>query len=307
MLARRALVLLWVLPALWVVNYIVARKASGVVGPYMMAFGRWGLAALVLVVLARQELWRERAAVLRDWWQYVILGTLGMFICGAWVYLGAQSTTAMNMALIYSAAPVLITLGAVWWLGERFGLRQAGGVLLAMAGVLHVIVKGQWAALAEVQFSRGDAWILIATFSWAAYALLLKKWPTTLQATTRLAATSVGGVLVLLPFAIWEAMQAGTPVLGHHAFGLMLVTALVPGLGAYWLYGWIQKVLGAGRVAMALYLSPLYAGVAAWLLLGEKPGWHHAVGALMILPGVFLVSRTPAARPEKPPAPPEPV
>ncbi|RYF36695.1 MAG: DMT family transporter, partial [Comamonadaceae bacterium] len=236
----------------------------------------------------------------------LILGTLGMFICGAWVYLGAQSTTAMNMALIYSAAPVLITLGAVLWLGERFGWPQAGGVVLAMAGVLHVIVKGQWTALAEVQFSRGDAWILIATFSWAAYALLLKKWPSSLGATTRLAATCVGGVSMLLPFAIWEAAQPGAPDIGRHAFGLMLVTAVVPGLGAYWIYGWIQKVLGAGRVAMSLYLSPLYAGVAAWLLLGEMPGWHHAVGALMILPGVFLVSRTPAAKPERPAAPPEP-
>ncbi|RYX91132.1 MAG: DMT family transporter [Comamonadaceae bacterium] len=290
---RRALLLLWALPALWVVNYIVARKAPGVVGPYMMAFGRWGMAAAVLAVLARQELWGERAAILRVWWQYLILGTLGMFICGAWVYLGAQSTTAMNMALIYSTAPVLITLGAVLWLGERFGLRQAAGVALAMAGVLHVIVKGRWVALADVQFSRGDGWILVATFSWAAYALLLKKWPSPLLATTRLAATCIGGVLALLPFAVWETLQANSPVLGREALGLMVLTALVPGLGAYWLYGWIQKILGAGRVAMALYLSPLYAGVAAWLFLGEQPGWHHAVGALMILPGVFLVSRTP--------------
>jgi len=39
-----------------------------------------------------------------------------------------------------------------------------------------------------------------------------------------------------------------------------------------------------------LYLGPLYASVGAWWLLGEPPGWHHLVGAMLILPGVFLVT-----------------
>lgn len=57
---RWALILLWVVPVLWTVNYIVARKAPGVIGPHLLALGRWGLAALVLVVLARSELWMQR-------------------------------------------------------------------------------------------------------------------------------------------------------------------------------------------------------------------------------------------------------
>jgi len=80
-----------------------------------------------------------------------------------------------------------------------------------------------------------------------------------------------------------------------------VVAALIPGVGAYWIYGWAQKILGASRVAVALYLGPLYAAAAAWLL-GEPPGWHHAVGALLILPGVFLVTR-PIKQPVKPPLP----
>src|SRR6188474_2190562 len=82
--ARQALALLWLVPALWTVNYIVARKAPGVIGPYMLAFGRWGLAALFLLVLTRSELWRQRADIAKVWWQYAVLGTLGMVICGAW-------------------------------------------------------------------------------------------------------------------------------------------------------------------------------------------------------------------------------
>ena len=163
--------------------------------------------------------------------------------------------------------------------------------LLALAGVVHVVVKGQWTALGEVQFVAGDGWIVAATVSWAAYALLQKRWPSSLSATARLAAICIGGTLVLLPPAVWEAAQPDADVLGARALLLVVVAGLIPGIGAYWIYSWAQKILGASRVAVALYLGPLYAAAAAWGLLGEPPGWHHAVGALLILPGVFLVTR----------------
>jgi drug/metabolite transporter (DMT)-like permease len=287
----RALILLWVVPALWTVNYIVARKAPGVIGPHLLALGRWGLAALVLVVLVRGELWMQRANIAKAWWQYLILGALGMLICGAWVYQGARSTQAMNIALIYAASPVLISLGSVWMLKERINKRQIVGVCLALLGVVHVVVKGQWAALSNVQFVVGDLWIVAATIAWAGYALLQKKWPSPLSATARLAAICLGGVVSLLPFSIWELFQPGLTAWGAEAIWLIVIAGLVPGLGAYWIYGWAQKILGASRTAVALYLGPLYAAVLTWTFLGEPLGWHHLIGALLILPGVFLVTK----------------
>jgi drug/metabolite transporter (DMT)-like permease len=288
-----ALLLLWVVPALWSVNYIVARQAPGVIGPHLLALGRWSVAAIVLVCLCYQELWDKRAEITQAWWQYLVLGALGMLICGAWVYQGARSTQAMNIALIYAASPVLISLGSIWMLRESFSLRQGLGVTLAMVGVVHVVVKGQWAALSQVQFVVGDLWILAATFSWAGYALLQKKWPSTLSATARLAAISLGGMLMLLPFSVWEVFQPHLTIWGAQALCLVVIAGLLPGLGAYWIYGWAQKILGANRVAVALYLGPLYAALLTWLVLGEAPGWHHLIGGLMILPGVFLVMKNP--------------
>jgi len=301
--ARQALALLWLVPALWTVNYIVARKAPGVIGPYLLAFGRWGLVALFLLALTGPELWRQRGHIAKAWWQYGVLGTLGMMICGAWVYQGARSTGAMNIALIYSASPVLIGLGAVVWLGERLGLRQALGVALAITGVVHVVVKGQWTALASVQFSAGDLWIVAATVSWAAYALLQKQWPSPLGATARLAAICIGGTLVLAPLTVWEMSQADALPLSRYGLLLIVVAAIVPGLGAYWIYGWAQKILGASRVAVSLYLGPLYAGLVAWGVLGEPLGWHHAVGAALILPGVFFVTGADTRLSKKPSRP----
>lgn len=286
---RIALVLIWLTPLLWTVNQVSARIAPGVVAPHVLALGRWGLAGLILTVLARQELWRMRNWVRATWYQSLILGACGMWVCGAWVYLAGQSTSAMNISLIYAASPVLIAVGSVLWLGESFGKRQMLGVALALVGVAHVVVHGDWSHLAQLQWVAGDAWIAAAAVAWAAYALLQKKWHSPLSATARLATICMGGVAVLLPFALWELAAADRPPLGPAALGLMVLTALVPGLGAYWIYGWSQKILGTSRVAVSLYLGPLYAALAAWLLLNEPLGWHHLVGGMLILTGVAWV------------------
>ena len=288
---RLASWLMWVTPALWSVNYIVARTAPGIIEPHALALGRWALAGVILALIARSELWRERHSTLAHSWRYLVLGALGMLVCGAWVYQGAQTTSAMNIALIYAASPVLIALGAVVWLGERFSWRQGLGVVMAMAGVFHVVVKGQWLALSQVQWVAGDGWIVLAMVSWAAYALLQKKWSSPLGATARLAAICMGGVLVLLPFSIWEYQQADRPAWTFQATVLVVAAGLLPGIGAYWAYGFSQKVLGASRVAASLYLGPLYGGLAAWIVLGEAMGWHHVMGAALILPGIYLASR----------------
>jgi drug/metabolite transporter (DMT)-like permease len=269
----------------------VARIAPGIVSPHVLALGRWSLAGLILAIIARKELWRERASTLNAWPQYVVLGFLGMLICGAWVYWAGETTTAINIALIYAASPVLITLGAVIGLTESFSFKQGVGVVIALIGVLHVVVKGQWAALSQVVWVMGDGLIVIAMVSWAAYALLQKKWLSPLSSTARLAATCMGGSAVLLPFALYEWFATSHPAWSNKASALVVLAAVFPGVGAYWAYGFCQKTLGASRVAASLYLGPLYGSLVGWFLLNESLGWHHALGAALILPGIFLASQ----------------
>ena len=281
---------------MWSVNYVIAKTAPGVISPHVLALGRWFLAGLILAALSHRELWRERRHTLKVWPQYLVLGTLGMLICGAWVYWAAETTTAINIALIYAASPVLITLGAVLGLKERFSWRQGWGVALALLGVLNVVVKGQWATLSQVVWVLGDGLVVFAMVAWAAYALLLKKWASPLSSTARLAATCMGGSLVLLPFAWTEWLTTQHATWSGMASWLVIAAALFPGVGAYWAYGFCQKTLGASRVAASLYMGPLYGSLVAWLFLGETLGWHHAVGAAMILPGIYMASQKPVTQ-----------
>jgi drug/metabolite transporter (DMT)-like permease len=292
---RWAIALLFITPALWSVNYVVGRTAPGVVAPHMLALLRWALAGLLLAAFAWPELKAKRSLIAKSCWHYMVLGALGMWICGAWVYIGARSTVATNIALIYALSPVCIALVSALWLRERLGRAQWLGIALAMVGLLHVVVKGQWAQLAQVQFVAGDAWILACTVAWTLYAILLKRWPSEFSPMARLVLIISGGVTLLVPLTLIEALS-GLPLTqtqwGWPTLALVTAAAVFPAAGAYLAYATIQKELGAARAALTLYLGPVYAAVSAWAVLGEPIAAHHVVGAAVILPAIYLASRS---------------
>jgi drug/metabolite transporter (DMT)-like permease len=289
--ARLARALLWVVPALWSSNYLIARAADGVIAPHLLALGRWSLAALLMLPVVWRGLQRGGAAWRSEWKQALVLGALGMWICGAFVYQGGQSTTSTNIALIYAATPVAIAVISARLLDERMSRAQGLGVALALAGVLYVIAKGDLSNLLQVRFSAGDGWIVAAAVSWVAYSVLLKRWPSKLGPAERLVVIIAGGLCVLLPFAAleWVLMPRHPP--SAQALGLVVLAAVLPGVLSYSAFSFMQRELGASRTALMLYLAPVYGAAGAWWVLGEVPGWHHAIGAVLILPSIWLATR----------------
>lgn len=286
-----AYALVFIAPALWSVNYLVGRGAVDTIAPNLLALGRWTLAGLLLLAFSWREIHEKRAAIRIEWKQCVLLGALGMWICGAWVYIGARTTPATNISLIYSVSPVLIALVSTLFLKERMGLVQGAGVGLALAGVLHVIFKGQWDTLAQVELTAGDLWIVAAVISWTAYSLLLKMWPSAFGPMARLTLIVLGGIPVLIPFTVIEAIWFMPSQLSWASLGYVVAAALFPGFGAYLAYSYMQRELGAARVGVVLYLGPIYAAAAGYLVLGEPIRSFHWAGAALILPGIYLATR----------------
>ena len=286
--SRLALFGIWVIPAFWAINYLIARIAPGIVQPHTLAMGRFLIVGLVLGWICRHEIGLHRQHIADQWRQYLALGVFGMLFCGAWVYVAANTSPAMNIALIYTSSPVMITLGAAIWLRERLRLAQLIGFFMAISGVLHVVLKGQWLSISSVQWVFGDLLVLLASVSWAFFALLQKHWTTPLSAFARLAVISLAGCLVLSPFVFWEWINPSRPEWHWQASVLVIAAGVFPGIGAYAIYAWAQGQLGASKVGLALYLSPLWGALVSWGILGEPLGWYHLIGALLILPGVAL-------------------
>ncbi len=291
---RLAQALLYLTPLLWSANYIGARAAVDVIAPHQLALARWSVAFLVMLPPALPALRRTWPGWRHEWKAMLLLGALGMWICGAFVYIGARTTPAVNIGLIYALAPVLIAILSVRLLGERLRAVQVAGAAVAIAGVAVILFKGSAADLLAIELTVGDLWIAVAMLSWTAYSVLLKRIPSVLDSYARQTVITFAGMLVLLPFTAVEVAIQGIAPLTWEVVGLVLLVALLPGFGAYQAYAFVQRELGAARTGLILYLGPIYAALVAWALLGEAPQWFHVVGAALILPGIYLATRTEA-------------
>ncbi len=287
---RIAYGLLLIAPVLFSANMLGARATADFIPPVALAFWRWFIVFLMMLPLAGPALWRQREALRREWPVLALLGGLGMGVCGAFVYIGAATTTATNIGLIYATSPVFIVLFAAIFYRERLGGLQLLGAGLALAGVLVLIAKGDPAALLELRFVVGDLWIATATLCWAVYSVILRYARSRLDGMTRFTAICLFGVLILLPFHLWEAVTLGPPQPTAETLGWILLVAVVAGFGAYQVYGLIQQALGAARAGLIMYLFPLYNSVLAVLLLGEALEGYHLAGAALVLPGLVLAN-----------------
>ena len=276
---------------------LVAKATADLIPPVALAFFRWTVALLIIASIGLPRLWRHRRQVGAEALDLLVLGALGMGVCGAFVYIGADTTTATNIGLIYSSSPVLIIILAAAFFGQRIGRAAIIGVGVALAGVLTIIARGDIDVLAGVKFVIGDLWILAAATGWAVYSVILKFRPSGLDTFTRFCAICLAGVLVLLPFTIAEHASGQMVQWSMETVCWILLLALVPGIGAYMVYAFVVDRLGAERAALIMYLIPLFNAALAWLLLDEAPVWYHYLGAALVLGGIWLANRKPPPQP----------
>lgn len=285
-----AQVLLFITPAMFATNMLLARYTADFIPPVALAVWRWLGVFVLLLPFCGGELWRQRRAVLRDAPKLLVLGGLGMGICGALVYAAGQTTTATNIGLIYAVSPVFIILLTRVMFGERLSRRQMAGTILALGGTLLIVAKGHLESLLSLRFVPGDLMILVAAASWALYSVLLKRWPGNLSINGRLAVIALAGVITMLPFLGWEMAVVGTAHPDARTLAIITILILVPGIGAYATHGYITRHLGPSKGGLILYLAPVYTSLLAWLLLGERIAAYHWIGAALVLSGLYIAT-----------------
>jgi len=185
---------------------------------------------------------------------------------------------------------LVVSEGATpYWVGVRLMLPPDGEGEPVRASLL--LVSSTFYSNPFFFQLRPWLWIAAAATSWGVYSLLLRHRRSALGGATRLAAIIAGGVLVLIPWTIWEAVAVRAPTFDAYTIGAVVVLAVIPGVGAYGAHTFMTRELGVARTSVSLYLGPLETGLLAWWLLGEAPQWFHLAGAALILPGVWLSTR----------------
>lgn len=293
-LARNAPLLLLLAVVFWAGNFLLGRAVRAEVPPVALAFGRWAGASLLLLPFAGRTLWRERHLLRRSLGDVVVLSFLGVATFNTLVYLGLQTTTALNAFLLQALMPVLIVAFGVLAFGERIGGRQGVGLALSLAGAAWVIVEGRPERLLSLALSPGDLLVLTAVLAYAGYSVLLRRRPP-MSGLAFVLATFLIGTLMLLPFWAWEAavrpFEPSAP-----AFLALLYVMVFPSIVSYLCFNRGVELIGSARAGAFLHLMPALGSLGAVLLLGEAFRSYHALGLAAIALGIALAASGPHVR-----------
>lgn len=283
--------LLFAMPLFFVSNLVIGRAVTHAVEPGTLAFWRWFLASLMLLPFAWRGLAHHVAEFRALWRELFWLGTLGMVICGAGVYLSLRYTTASNAALIYSSSAISIVLLEAFFYRERLSASRLIGTLIGFCGVAVIILHGELTRLLTWQFGIGDIGIALCAIAWAIYSVILKRKELKALPTLPLfAAITIAGWVTVAPFMLFELYAYGAFPHGEKQWLAILALALFPSVIAFGLYQILVKYAGPSLTGMSLYLLPVYGVALAVLTLGERVYAYHAIGLALVLAGIALAT-----------------
>jgi drug/metabolite transporter (DMT)-like permease len=158
--------LLFVTPAMFAANILVARLAAGWLPPLALTFWRWFFTALLASALAAGAVRASWPVMKREAPASFLLGAIGMTLCGAAAYLAGEHTSAVNIGLIYAGSPVVMVLLAHAFLHEPLGPLRITGIVLCIAGIVAIVARGDLATLRGLAINRGDVWALAGSLGW---------------------------------------------------------------------------------------------------------------------------------------------
>jgi drug/metabolite transporter (DMT)-like permease len=275
----------------WGGSFIATKIAVGQISPNTVVWLRFamGIPLILFAVVIRKQFAFPKG---NEWWYFALLGFLGITFHQWLQSNGLQTAQATTTAWIISTSPAFIAVLGWLVLKEKLKLHQSLGIGLAMLGVLAVVTKGDWEALAVGNFgTKGDFLILISAVNWAVFSILSRRglkshpstrltfWVMTLGWIFTSIAFAAGGKhteIMQLDFRGWMAMI----YLGIFTTGLAYIA---------WFSALSQ--LPAAQTGAFLFIEPLTSMVVAANILGEKITLVPVLGGVVILVGIWMVNR----------------
>lgn len=208
-------------------------------------------------------------------------------------FIGLAITTPIYSGIIMTSSPIIVLVLSYFILKEKTFSRQWVGVALGILGVFVLLYFSKSAIEFQAPNpSLGNFYIFINACSYSIYLIISKpllqkyhpihflKWIVTL------------GLVLQIPFAISDWLKVDWVAIPPKAwFSIFWVVVLISCV-TYLLNLMALKRLKATTVSAYIFTQPLLAGLFALLLGKDAMDRYKIIGGILILLGVFLVSKS---------------
>ncbi len=283
-MSARAWLAFAALGVIWGVPYFFIKLAVQEMSPWVVAWSRITLAALVLLPVA----WRRGAlhALGAHKLPIVAFGLIEFVIPFSAISIGERWIDSSVTGILIASVPLTVrVIGRFFGLHEPLGKWRLVGLLLGFLGVALLLGFGNisgplgWA---------GAGCMLLAAACYAVGPLIIQRHLKELDSFGPIAASLLFSSLVLLAPAL-----ATFPVARPSALALtsIVILGLVCTALAMLLMFYLVSHAGASRASVITYINPAVATLLGVLVLNERLGTGGLVALALILVGSWLATR----------------
>ena len=209
----------------------------------------------------------------------VIIGTVLFMAFALWAY-GLNFTTASKSGFIIGFAVVIVPVLSAIMLKKKPSRAAVLGVIIAMVGLAMLSLDGHTA------LQKGDLYTLAAAFMFALHIITIDQFTLTADSfALAIVQISVVGVFSLILTLIWETPVIPIDVQVWTNLGLLIILSTA---FAYIVLNHMQKFTSPTHTALIFTTEPVFAGLFAFLLIGETLPLQGIIGCILILSGMVI-------------------
>lgn len=231
---------------------------------------------------------KEKIQSWRDWGRIAACGLFGITLNQLSFFSGLNLTSPINASLIQTVSPVVVVLLSAYLLKEQLKIIRMIGILLAGLGALLLISGKAGNTQGNI---LGDVLVLLNAVSFGAFLVLVKPLMQRYNPITIASRIFLAGSIGVLPFGLEQVIRpnyASFPLAIWAAIAFVIIGMTIL---AYLLNIGAMQYASPALVGVYIYLQPVIAILIAVALGKDVFTWQKAIYALMILGGVYLVSK----------------
>ncbi|MGE0198066.1 MAG: DMT family transporter [Simkaniaceae bacterium] len=225
------------------------------------------------------------------------LAVFSIYLTNILEFWGLQHLSAAKTCFIYGLSPFFAAIFSYIHFGEKMNRRKLLGMLIGFAGFVPVLMLQTGSENLLTAFSvfswpelaiMGAA--LFSIYGWVLLRIVVKN-----QTLSPLYANGysmlLGGTFAFVhSFFIdnWNPIPIAAGKLAPFIYGISLMT-LISNILCYNLYGFMLRKYTATFLSFVGLLSPIFASLNSWILLGETPSWVILLSTAVVSLGLFIV------------------
>lgn len=279
--------MLLLVAVVWGMNPPVIKLGLQHIPPLPYNVARMIVGSIVaLVVLGLSGRYRRTDAA--DLWALLRASALGFFVFQVCFTEGIQRTTSGNAAFMFCLLPVFVLLLNRFYGFDTINRAVVVGIACSIAGIVLIVLgAGKEVSLAGNHL-LGALLILGSQIGYAYYTVFSKELLDRYSTYQVTAFLMVFTTILLLAVSVPDMRSVSWTALPASAWASVVFSAVFGLCLGNFLWIWGSGVIGTSRASVFNNLTPVFAVITAYFLLGETFGPLQTVGAVFVFSGVYV-------------------